>query len=121
MTNMNFPLAADSNLDDLPRTLRREHEARAREAQAAAASIPPQFAPRQETYEAPSQAVEAAVGTVTRFDVPFLHLVTFFLKAALAAIPALLLLGALLWLVGQALEEIFPELIKMKILISFPT
>ena len=121
MTNMNFPLAADSNLDDLPRTLRREHEARAREAQIAASAIPPQYAPhQQETYAEPSHVAEAGPGTVTRIDVPFLHLVTFFLKAVLAAIPALILLGAILWLMGQVLETVFPDLIKMKILISFP-
>ena len=58
--------------------------------------------------------------SVRRFDVPFLHLVSFFLKAVLAAIPALILLTAILWVAGSALEAMFPELIKMKILISFP-
>ncbi len=128
---MNFPLAADTNLDDLPRTLRREHEARAREARerqglaaglhaGLAAPEPAPVSARDEYYaEAPvgAQAVPAAV---KRIDIPFFSLMGFFIKAAFAAIPALILLGAMLWIIGQGLERAFPELIKMKILISFP-
>ncbi len=44
----------------------------------------------------------------------------FFLKAVLAAIPALILLGALIWFAGDMLQKFFPELIKMKISITFP-
>jgi hypothetical protein len=58
--------------------------------------------------------------SVRRFDVPFLHLMTFFLKAVLAAIPALFLLGVILWFAGAGLQAFFPNLVKMKILISFP-
>ena len=57
--------------------------------------------------------------TVRAFDVPFARLVTFFLKAALAAVPGVLLLGVILWFVGAGLELAFPQLIKMKILIGF--
>ena len=55
-----------------------------------------------------------------RFDVPFLQLSAFFLKAVLAAIPALLLLGVLLFFAGKGLQAYFPELVHTKILISFP-
>jgi hypothetical protein len=58
--------------------------------------------------------------SVHRFDVPFVHLVTFFLKAVIAGIPALILIGVILWSAGEVLQAIFPSLIKMKILISFP-
>ena len=58
--------------------------------------------------------------SVRRFDVPFLHLVMFFLKAVLAAIPALILLTAILWVAGSALQSFLPDLVKMKVLISFP-
>ncbi len=57
---------------------------------------------------------------VRRFEVPFVHLMLFFLKAVVAALPALALLGVILWFGGQALEAQFPELIKMKIMITFP-
>jgi hypothetical protein len=57
---------------------------------------------------------------VQRFDVPFLRLAMFFMKAVLAAIPALILLGAILYFMGKGLEAYFPELIRMKILITFP-
>ena len=122
--------------DDLPRTFRREKEARAREAReraakerAAAPSLPD--GGRSDGLSGPqiyrSADVAPRLGdempfpaSVRRFDVPFLRLVIFFVKAVLAAIPALILLGIVLWFAGAALEAIFPSLIKMKILISFP-
>lgn len=134
MTDVNFPLTADSDFDDLPRTLRRERDARAREARdakereqrerdarsmAASMGDPP-------SYLARGRALPAIYGddplpaAVQRFDVPFLRLVAFFLKAVLAAIPALILLGAILYFAGKGLEAYFPELVRMKILITFP-
>lgn len=146
MAEPHFPPLGDEQNDDLPRTFRREKEARAREAReraaqerAAAPSLPSPTAPSPSTIgygaepSGPSPRVEADPdyapqladvpypATVQRFDVPFLHLVTFFLKAVIAAIPALILLTAILWTFGSALEALFPELIKMKILISFPS
>jgi hypothetical protein len=58
--------------------------------------------------------------SVRKIDVPFVELALFFLKAVLAAIPALILLTAVLWTFGTLLEWVFPWLIKTKILISFP-
>ncbi len=142
MAEHNFPPLGDEQNDDLPRTFRREKEARAREAReraaqerAAAPSLsttPDAYAPAPAATIAHQPRVDAdpdfapAIAdmpypaSVRRFDVPFLHLVSFFLKAVLAAIPALILLTAILWVAGSALEAMFPELIKMKILISFP-
>ena len=145
MAEPHFPPLGDEQNDDLPRTFRREKEARAREAReraaqerAAAPSLPTPStaAPSTMGYgassSAPAPRVEADPdyapqmvetpypATVQRFDVPFMHLVTFFLKAVVAAIPALILLTAILWFAGSALEAMFPELIKMNILISFP-
>ena len=121
--------------DDLPRTFRREREARDREARereaqfsnphgagAAAAHAPRDFgAPSDFAASAAPDPLYAAagVGTVTRFDVPFLHLMTFFLKSVVAAIPALILLTVILWFFGQALQTFFPDLVKLKILIGF--
>lgn len=121
--------------DDLPRTFRREKEARAREARERAAqerAAAPSLSTGADEYARPQPRIyghpgddprpysEFAPATVRAFDVPFVHLVTFFLKAVLAGIPALLLLGAILWFMGTGLEMAFPQLIKMKILVSFP-
>ena len=62
----------------------------------------------------------SAAATVTRLDIPFLHLLAFFLKAVIAAIPALILLMVLLWLAGEALTATFPDLVKMQVLIRLP-
>lgn len=125
--------------EDLPRTFRREKEARAREARERAAqeraaapslSMGPEDLdrPRPQIYAAadfnPNPAGDATAhlvaASVRRFDVPFVQLALFFLKAVIAAIPALILLGAVLWTLGSLLEMAFPWLIKTKILISFP-
>ncbi len=50
----------------------------------------------------------AAPATVVRFDVPFTHLMGFFIKAVFAAIPALILLGVLLWFAGSLLKTLLP-------------
>ncbi len=77
---------------------------------------------RAQDYALPSRLPpgEFAPATVARFQVPFLHLVGFFIKCALAAIPALLLLGGLFWVLGQAVKTYMPWLLKMQILITFP-
>lgn len=129
---MSVPLTADGDMEDLPRTLRREKEARAREtrdrearerdAQASGLSAPE---PNARSYAAaepyagtyPTEAYPASVQSI---NVPFFQLMLFFVKAVFAAIPAMILLIGLLWLGGQALEAAFPELLKAKILITFP-
>jgi hypothetical protein len=140
MADQTFAPLGDESSDDLPRTFRREKEARAREARERAAqerAAAPSLSTTPDAYSpapaslAPQPRVQAdpdyapAISTmpypasVRRFDVPFLHLVTFFLKAVFAAIPAMILLGVVLWLFGHALQMFFPELIKLKILIGF--
>ncbi len=144
--------------DDLPRTFRREKEAREREAREREAkereardrlvterqakeraqrerAAAPVAAPQPSLSAAPDLGHHPQVyadvaaqpdlvdmpypATVKRLDVPFFHLMTFFLKAVVAAIPALILLTAILWVLGQGLSTVFPELVKMKILIGF--
>ncbi len=107
-----FSMTAD---DDLPRTIRRERDAREREARERQAReregpVPPPV-PRIER----EGAYAAPASTVTDIDVPFLRLAAFFIKAVFAAIPALIMLTALLWLFGQGLQSYFPQLLKMKI------
>lgn len=109
MTEPTLPLTADTAADDLPLALRRERDARAmRDAEARARGL------------GLSNALDPPPATVTRVEIPFARLVVFFLKAVLAAIPALILLGAILWLMGELLEWIYPQLIQAKITIYFP-
>jgi hypothetical protein len=160
MSDTNYPLAADGGPDDLPRTLRRERDAREREArerqakereayaaQAAAtqaqqaqmhtgqlnagqmntgqmntgmghgAGMADPYFVADSSYAAQAEPLPAVV---RRLDVPFGQLVVFFLKAVFAMVPALLLLGVILWGIGQALQTFFPQLVKMQILIWFP-
>jgi hypothetical protein len=126
--------------EDLPRTFRREKEARAREARERAAqeraanpTLPmgeDDAAPRPQpsifaraSSEAPATTdtgTGAVPASVRAFDVPFSHLMMFAFKVVLASLPALFMLTAILWVFGTLVELVFPWLIKMKILISFP-
>ena len=115
MSEPTFSMTAD---DDLPRTIRRERDAREREARErqarerdAAAAVSAPSIEREGAYG----ALASPPATVTDIDVPFLGLMTFFIKAVFAAVPALLMLTALLWLFGQGLQTVFPQLLKMKI------
>lgn len=108
--------------EDLPRTVRRAREERdralrQREAQMAGARLPEPVDDRISDldHQRPSQGS----GIVRRLDIPFFHLVRFFLKAVIAAIPALLLLGCLLWVAGKGLQVFFPDLGRMQIFIKF--
>lgn len=145
---MTYPMTADSGPDDLPRTLRREKEAREREARERQAADRAQDV--RETLPMGSGAggdrLTATVAdsgidrgiyavpdpgfipvaeplmpaSVQRIDVPFKDLVLFFLKAVIAAIPALIALTVIMWVGGQILKFLFPWLVKAQILIHFP-
>lgn len=94
-------LARSSSSDltsDLPRTFRKAPE------------------PREEI----SEHDELPRTIVAGVRMPFWRLALFFLKAVVAAIPALVLLGVILFFMGQALEAFFPDLVKLKILIYAP-
>jgi hypothetical protein len=111
------PMLAMSAEDDLPRTIRREREAREREARERLAAS---------THEPIAEAGErltmapAAAATVVDFEVPLARLAMFFVRAVFAAVPALLILIAMLWVFGHTLQMFFPQLLKMKILIYMP-
>jgi hypothetical protein len=118
---LSMALSAD---DDLPRAIRREREARERQARERELR-------EQQTRERHAAAARvldpggdldrpAPAVTVTAFDVPFTRLAAFFIRAAFAAIPALLIVMAFLWVLGQGLQTFFPQLLKMKILIYVP-
>ena len=114
MPEPTFSMTAD---DDLPRTIRRERDAQrearereARERQPAVAAP----APRRES-EVALDIPSSPPATVVDFDVPIAKLAKFFVKAVFAAIPALLVLMALLWVLGQTLQMFFPQLVQMKV------
>ncbi|MDZ4840766.1 MAG: hypothetical protein SH859_01290 [Hyphomicrobium aestuarii] len=126
MNDGKYPPLTDS-VDDLPRTLRRERESRerAQREQLAAGSPSHNSAYRQpeaQSYAASdyAEATDAYPAVVTRFNVPFFSLMAFFIKAVLAAIPALILLAAILYGSGLALKSYFPWLVQTEILIRFP-
>jgi hypothetical protein len=120
MPEPSLSITADEE-DDLPRTIRRERDARDREAREKAAVVPAATGPiALERNGVGDFRLPAPSATVTAFDVPFGKLMTFFIKAVFAAIPAMLLLTVLLWLFGQGLQQAFPQLLKMKILIYVP-
>lgn len=112
--------------DDLPRTLRRERDARERELREREmpADVPEQHfgGPQGAGYSAPPYAQNygdgVPLGTVTRLQIPFSHLMAFFLKAVIAAIPALILLTVLLWGMGQGLKAAFPSFRHFEVVIK---
>jgi len=111
MPEPTFSMTAED--DDLPRTIRRERDARerqAREREAQSAVSMPSI-----DHDGAYGALASPPATVTAIDMPFLGLMTFFIKAVFAAVPALIMLTALLWLFGQGLQSFFPQLLKMKI------
>jgi hypothetical protein len=124
MPEPTFSMTAD---DDLPRTIRRERdaqrerEAREREARDRDARDRQVAAPvLQREGEGELEMPAAPAATVVDFDVPLAKLAMFFVRAVFAAIPALLVLMALLWVFGHTLQIFFPQLLKMKILIYMP-
>jgi hypothetical protein len=107
--------------DDLPRTLRRERDAQQARARAASNAFPA----ATDLGSVPDYMADAPGGrgsgvTVSALDIPFGRLVSFFIKAAFAAIPGLLVLAGLIFGAGKLLALFFPTLVKMQILIHFP-
>lgn len=119
--------------DDLPRALRRERDSREREQREREAAMAAQHQPYPQSgygtdmshqdYANPDQASLypiAGSGVVNRLEIPFLHLVWFFMKAVFAAIPAVLLLAGLLFAGGQVLKRFYPDLRHFEIIIRSP-
>lgn len=97
----------------------RKEPSMSREAEGGAYEAAPSYL-RRDTRSPYGYGDEPVPAAVMRFDVPFFRLALFFLKAVLAAVPALILLGTMLWFAGKGLQAYFPELVHMKILITFP-
>jgi len=116
--------------DDLPRTLRRERELRERGIDrnsvrtgdsAPFAAMP---SPRLDNSALPElQRTDDVViqgNVVTDIQIPFFRLMWLCFKLLFAAIPALVLLGCLMWLAGHLLISYAPWLVKMQVLIRVP-
>ena len=86
--------------DDLPRTIRREREARERESARTAGSASSAVVGRDGRM--PARHAPAPPATVVDFDVPFAKLTFFFIKAVFAAVPALIVLTACCGCSGRA-------------------
>ena len=114
--------------DDLPRTIRRERDAkearerdaRQREARERLSMEPSGFTVFEPQIRYQPAAAASPVGAAGGLDVPFSKLMAFFIKAVFASIPALIILTALLWVAGQGLQILFPDLVKLKVLIYVP-
>jgi hypothetical protein len=122
MAEPTFSMQAD---DDLPRTIRREREAKeAREREArerdARERLSMEATPVHSFQREAPYAFGPPSGAAIALDVPFSRLAGFFVKAVFAAIPALIVLMAFLWMLGYGLQLYFPDLIKLKILIYMP-
>lgn len=114
--------------EDLPRTVKRDKAARQAAIDQATQRSQPAYDPpsrSQGHYQAQSVRDDDAYPgdlppvSVQRLDVPFFRLAWFLMKCVLAGIPALLLLFAVLWGLGQAMQKFVPWLVKLRILISF--
>ena len=114
--------------DDLPRTIRRERdakqarerEARDREARERLSTEPSGFTVFEPQIRYQPAAAGMPAGAAAGLDVPFSKLMAFFIKAVFAAIPALIIFAALLWIVAHGLQVLFPDLVKLKVLIYMP-
>ena len=102
--------------NDLPKSFLRERAARQRAAETSFTGGDP--GDPNMSYRSDRPPGDGV--TVDRIEVPFFRLVMFFLKCAFAAIPALILLGFFMFAIGQAAQMMFPWLVKMRILITFP-
>ena len=110
-----------SSDDDLPRTvrLRKEEMARAEAARHHYAGGPTGLDDDYPGFKPPG----GERVTVDRLEIPFFHLMKFFIKAVFAAIPALLLAVPLLMgiflLASKVVDHYLPWLVKMRIVINY--
>ena len=119
-----LPMGGDE-ADDLPRTLRRERDARAareREMQGHTPIGGAMGASAGEAYTAAGTLYpdDFQPAVVKRLSIPFFHLMFFFLKAVIAAIPAIILLAGILFGLGTALKTYAPEWAAFQVIIAVP-
>ncbi len=104
--------------DDLPRTFLRDRERRQSAGTGLASAGGYADPGRAHAIDLPPDEAGPPV-TVRAFDVPFMKMVRFFIKAAVAAIPGLLLLASILFGVGYAARKFGFGVNKIEILLPF--
>ena len=107
MPDMSLSMSLDDRNDDLPKTLRNR-------------SLRTSDEPMQTAASSMPDALHSAGAVVTDIKIPFWRLVVLLMKVALACIPALLIVAVMLWGIAEVVGALFPNLVKMKILIQVP-
>ena len=114
MAEPRLTLPGDEDEHDLPRTLRRARAEQAHGGEARYSDTTerrgPSGAHSGQFDEDDDEEWASDEVTVTRLRIPFFHLMGFFVKAAFAAIPALIILTIVLIGIGTALKNVFPGL-----------
>lgn len=119
---MSEPLFDVATDDDLPLTVLRERDAREREARERQARErgPTLAMPARDRvgfYSLGPAPQTAGAVAASMLDASFVQLAAFFFRAALAALPAAVLVIGALWLAGHAFAVLFPALLKLKVLL----
>jgi hypothetical protein len=108
---MSLSMSLDERADDLPKTLRNKSLRTSDEPPVMAP--PPPMASDTMTFD-PLGAV------VTDVRIPFWRLVFILMKVALACVPALIIVAAILWGLAEVVGTLFPQLVKLKVQIYVP-
>jgi hypothetical protein len=111
MPDMSLSMSLEDRHDDLPKTLRNRSLRTSDE--------PLQVSPSSAPGGLRSN-LNLSEGIVTDIKIPFWRLVIFLMKVALACVPALLIVAMILWGIAEVTGALFPNLVKMKILIQVP-
>ena len=112
MPDMSLSMSLDDRQDDLPKTLRNK---------SLRTSDEPMHTAPAASRPAPPPDYAVTDGTIVRdIKIPFWRLVVFLMKVALACVPALLIVAVMLWGIAEVAGALFPNLVKMKILIQVP-
>ena len=114
MPDMSLSMSLDDRHDDLPKTLRNKSLRTSDEPLQAAPSMAPS------SHAARQRLTLGEGAVVTDVKIPFLRLVFFLMKVALACIPALLIVAVILWGIAEVVGTLFPSLVKLKIMIHVP-
>ena len=107
MPDMSLSMSLEDRHDDLPKTFRNP-------------GLRTSDEPMQTTSSSGRSGLQATGGVVTDIKIPFWRLVVFLMKVALACIPALLIVAMILWGVAEVVGALFPNLVKLKIMIHVP-
>lgn len=103
MPDMSLSMSLDDQNDDLPKTLRRKS-----------------MRTSDEDLKAMAAPANPQKVVVTDINISFWRLSLFLMKVALASLPALIILGAVVYGLAEVIGTLFPQLVKLKIQIYVP-